>query len=233
MNPQRILVVEDDPDIQALLRYHIEQHGYRADSVADGSLAADAARRMRPSLILLDLMLPGLDGLEVCRRLKSDPQTAAIPIIMVTARDEEADIVSGLELGAVDYICKPFRPREVMARIRAALRRDAPPEADTDAPPLRYRELLMDPVSHQATLHGEPVTLTAGEFRLLFFLAARPGRVFTREQIINAVRGEDYAVTDRSVDVQVAGLRRKLDDFGTALETVRSIGYRMKPLPEQ
>jgi Response regulators consisting of a CheY-like receiver domain and a winged-helix DNA-binding domain len=249
-----ILIIEDDRDIQELLRYHLEKHGYHPESIDNG---ADALARLLPrraaaagasishsplpipQLILLDLMLPGIDGLEICRALKTDPATSAIPIIMVTARGEEADIVSGLELGATDYICKPFRPREVMARVKAALRRaDAPPSApdstassaadDADAETLEHLTLRLDPSRHEASNSGAPIELTAGEFELLRFFMRKPGRVYTRDQIIDAVRGDDYAVTDRAVDVQIMGLRRKLGDSGRLIETVRGVGYRLK-----
>lgn len=225
MKQQRVLVVEDEEDIQSLLRYHLEKHGYRVECAANGAVANAAAVKFKPHLILLDLMLPGMDGLEICRRLKADPATAAVPVIMLTARSEEADIVAGLELGAIDYICKPFRPREVMARVRAGLRRldTAPRNAAVSC-----LGLSIDPERHEARLDDAPLDLTAGEFRLLHLLAGQPGRVFTRDQIIDAVHGDDYAVTDRAVDVQILGLRRKLGAFGTSIETVRGIGYRMK-----
>ena len=228
MKQHRILVVEDDRDIQELLRYHLEKHGYLVEGVANGAQVAAAVKKFTPDLVLLDLMLPGMDGLEVCRMLKANPASAAIPVIMVTARGEEADIVTGLELGAIDYICKPFRPREVMARVKAGLRRVT--EARDDKAAVAYLGLRIDPAHHAVTIDGQPVELTAGEFRLLHYLAKRPGRVFTRDQIIDGCRGDDYSVTDRAVDVQVVGLRRKLGDYGQYVETVRGVGYRMKGL---
>ena len=226
MKQQRILVVEDDRDIQELLRYHLEKHGYQTECVANGAFAVVAVGKLPPDLILLDLMLPGMDGLEVCRKLKADPATAQVPIIIISARGEEADIVAGLELGAIDYVCKPFRPREVMARVKTGLRR-ATRESD-DNTVVTYLGMRIDPECHAVTIDGEQVNLTAGEFRLLQYLAKRPGRVFTRDQIIDAVRGDDYAVTDRAVDVQIVGLRRKLGDYGQYVETVRGVGYRMR-----
>ena len=225
-----ILIVEDDRDIQELLRYHLEKHGYAPEIIANGAAAQAAAKKNRPALILLDLMLPGLDGLEVCRALKTDPATAAIPIIMVTARDDEADIVTGLELGAIDYVTKPFRPRELIARVKSALRRTdassaSPDTADTET--LAHRNIRLDSARRAVYIDNAPVELTAGEFELLRFLMRRPGRVFTRDQIIDAVRGDDYAVTDRAVDVQIVGLRRKLGLAGAHIETVRGVGYRM------
>ena len=231
MKQQRILVVEDDRDIQELLRYHLEKHGYAVECAANGANVPPMAKKSPPNLILLDLMLPGMDGLEVCRQLKAAPATAGIPVIMVSARGEEADIVTGLELGAVDYICKPFRPREVMARVKAGLRRVA--DERSDAAAVNYLGLRVDPARHAATIDGQPLDLTSGEFRLLLYFAKRPGRVFTRDQIIDAVRGEDYSVTDRAVDVQIVGLRRKLGGYGAHVETVRGVGYRMRALDSE
>ncbi len=228
MKQQRILVVEDDRDIQELLRYHLEKYGYQVEGVENGGHVAAAVKKFSPDLILLDLMLPGMDGLEICRMLKGDAGTASIPVIMVTARGEEADIVTGLELGAIDYICKPFRPREVMARVKAGLRRVIE-ERNSDAV-VTYLGMRIDPARHAVIIDAQPVDLSAGEFRLLHYFAKRPGRVFTRDQIIDAVRGDDYSVTDRAVDVQIVGLRRKLGDYGQYVETVRGVGYRMKAI---
>ena len=222
-----ILIVEDDHDIQELLRYHLEKHGYAPEIIANGAAAQAAAKKKRPALILLDLMLPGLDGLEVCRGMKADPATAAIPIIMVTARDDEADIVTGLELGAIDYVTKPFRPRELIARVKSALRRSDASSPPSDSETLTHRNIRLDSARRAVYIDNAPVELTAGEFELLRFLMRRPGRVFTRDQIIDAVRGDDYAVTDRAVDVQIVGLRRKLGNAGAHIETVRGVGYRM------
>jgi two-component system, OmpR family, alkaline phosphatase synthesis response regulator PhoP len=176
-------------------------------------------------LVLLDLMLPGMDGLEVCRKLKADPQTQAIPVVMLTAKGEESDIVAGLELGAEDYITKPFSPRLLVARARAILRRRTEAQPEEKAV-IKIDDLAIDPGRRSVTVRGKDVTLTETEFRLLHLLARRPGWVFTRNQIIDAVRGEDCAVTDRSVDVHVVGLRRKLGPCGKRVETIRSVGYR-------
>jgi DNA-binding response OmpR family regulator len=172
-------------------------------------------------------MLPGMDGLELTRRLKSAPQTRDLPIVMLSAKGEEADIVAGLELGADDYITKPFSPRVVMARVRSVLRRRIQPPAETDDV-LRIHELVIHPGRRSVTADGVPLDLTFTEFQVLAFLARRPGWVFTRTQIVDAVRGDDYPVTDRSVDVQIVGLRKKMGPAGHYIETVRGVGYRFK-----
>jgi len=192
-----------------------------------GEDALAKARADAPSLIVLDLMLPGLDGLDVCRILTNDPRTAHIPIIMVTARGEEADIVTGLELGADDYVTKPFSPRVLLARIRAVLRKRAA-RADEGNAVLKRDDLLIDPGRHKVLIGDREIELTHTEFGLLHLLAKRPGWVFTRNQIIDNVHGDEYPVTDRSVDVQIVGLRRKLGDYGNYIETVRGVGYRFK-----
>jgi len=186
-----------------------------------------AVRKDRPDLILLDIMLPGLDGLDLCRLLKQNQDSASIPIVIITARGEESDIVAGLELGADDYITKPFSPRVVAARVRAVLRRPRQ-AAVCDGDMVKIHELVIHPGKHEVTVGGEHVNLTATEFQVLHFLAQRPGWVFTRYQIVDAVHGTDYAVTDRSVDVQIAGLRKKLGRVGDYIETVRGVGYRFK-----
>jgi len=221
-----ILVVDDEEDIRELVRYNLARHGYDVVAVASGEAALSAARARPPDLVVLDLMLPGLDGLEVCKQLKQESRTAHVPVVMLTAKGEEADVVAGLELGADDYVTKPFSPRVLAARVKAVLRR--PRETAAAGAVIRSGDLVINPGRHEVLVDGEPVALTATEFRLLQFLAGRPGWVFTRDQIINAVRGEDYAVTDRSVDVQIAGLRRKLGPAGKRIETVRGVGYRFQ-----
>ncbi len=227
MAHESILVVDDEEDILELLRYNLAREGYRVTCVASGEEALKAARSSLPDLILLDLWLPGMDGLEVCRRLKGEARTRDLPIIMLTAKGEEADIVAGLELGADDYITKPFSPRVLLARIRTVLRRrTAAPLAETA--PLRVHQLVIDPGRHEVLLEGRPLDLTLMEFQLLHLLSRRPGWVYTRSQIVQGVHGEDYAVTERSIDVHMVGLRKKLGPFGKYLETVRGIGYRLK-----
>ena len=220
----RILVVDDEDDLLELLRYNLTREGYQVTCVATGEDALRNVRRQAPELIVLDLMLPAIDGLEVCRRLKGESKTRDIPIIMLTAKSEESDIVAGLEHGADDYIAKPFSPRVLMARVKALLRRRET-ELDTT---IRVHELSIHPGRHEAILAGAALELTYTEFALLQFLAKRPGWAFTRTQIVDAVKGEDYPVTERSVDVQVAGLRKKLGVHGSYIETVRGVGYRFR-----
>lgn len=225
---ERILVVDDEEDLLELVNYNLSKEGYRVQCVGTGEEALEEARQSLPDLIVLDLLLPHVDGLEVCRLLKSDPKTASIPIIMLTAKSEEADVVAGLELGADDYLTKPFSPRVLLARIKALLRRKANKEPVDDTGTIRVRQLVIHPGRHEVLLKGLPVDLTYTEFKLLHFLARKPGWAFTRGQIVDAVKGEDYPVTERSVDVQVVGLRKKLGDFGSNIETVRGVGYRFK-----
>jgi len=228
MAKEKILVVEDDDDILQLLKYNLAKDGYRVTGVDSGEEALKAVKLSTPDLILLDLMLPGVDGLEVCRELKRDGRTGKIPIIMLTAKGEEADIVTGLELGADDYITKPFSPRVVLARVRTVLRRrQTEPLAAEE--PIKIHEIVIHPGHHEVLVEDRPfVDLTVTEFRLLYMLASRPGWVFSRAQIVKGVHGDDYPASDRSVDVQIVSLRKKLGSCGKYLETVRGIGYRFK-----
>lgn len=227
MSKNHIFAVEDEEDILELLRYHLTRDGYTVTTAMNGEDALAAIPKTMPDLVLLDLMLPGIDGLDVCRNLKREAKTTAIPIVMVTAKGEESDVVAGLELGADDYIAKPFSIRIVLARVRAVLRRKREPATDPSAM-LRVHDITIDPRRREVMVKGKPVELTFTEFGLLHFLAGRPGWVMTRDQIIDAVRGEDYAVTDRAVDVQIVGLRKKLGKCADYIETVRGVGYRFK-----
>jgi two-component system phosphate regulon response regulator PhoB len=227
MSRENILIIEDDEDIQELVQYNLAREGYRPAGVLSGEEGLKAVRSGEPDLILLDLMLPGMDGLETCQILKADRNTQHIPIVMLTAKGEEADVVTGLELGADDYITKPFSPRVLIARIKAVLRRASTAEISEDDL-LKHGELIIDPGRHRVTAGGKNVDLTHTEFQLLHLLARRRGWVFTRYQIVDAIKGEDYPVTDRSVDVQIAGLRKKLGKCGSYIETVRGVGYRFK-----
>ncbi len=233
MLKQSVLVVEDDDDIRELVSYNLLKEGYQVAGVASGEDALAAIAAKPPDLILLDLMLPGLDGLSVCRQLKGNPATEPLPVVMLTAKGEEADIVAGLNLGADDYVTKPFSPKVLLARVQAVLRRAAADravgeEAEEPAETVEIRELTIHVGRHEVSVEGEPVELTATEFKLLHFLAQRPGWVFTRQQILDGVHGDTYAATDRAVDVQVVGLRRKLGPAGSYIETVRGVGYRFK-----
>lgn len=227
MVKKHLFIVEDEPDIAELLSYNLAREGYEVTVAARGDQALAEIPRKKPGLVLLDLMLPGVGGLELCRLLKANPETAGIPVIMVTAKGEELDVVVGLEMGADDYIIKPFSMKVVLARVRAVLRRreKAPVAADEL---LRVHDITINPGRHEVLCGKMVVELTASEFRLLHFLARRPGWVFTREQIVDGVKGEDYAVTDRAVDVQMVSLRRKLGKRGDYIETVRGVGYRFK-----
>jgi two-component system phosphate regulon response regulator PhoB len=227
MAKQSILVVEDEEDIRELISYNLAREGFKVSSVASGEAALKSVKDAPPDLVLLDLMLPGLDGLEVCRQIRAHSASSRVPVLMVTAKGEEADVVTGLELGADDYIVKPFSPRVLLARVRAALRRGDAPKVDPGAT-ITIGELSINPGRHEVTVKGELLELTLTEFRMLHLLASRPGWVFTRYQIIEAIHGENYLVTDRSVDVQVVGLRKKLGSAGQSIETVRGIGYRFK-----
>jgi len=227
MSKEKILVVDDEDDILELVGFNLSREGFKVISASTGEKALDLVRKEIPDLIVLDLMLPGIDGLEVTRRLKGYIESREIPIVMLTAKGEEADIVTGLELGADDYITKPFSPRVLVARIKAVLRRKRQePALGEDV--LRIHDILIHPGRHEVFVNEMPVKLTFTEFGILNFLARRPGWVFTRSQIVDAVRGDDYYVTDRSVDVQIVGLRKKLGDAGKYIETVRGVGYRFK-----
>jgi len=232
---QSVLVVEDEEDIRELVRYNLLKEGYQVAGVRSGEDALSAVEAKPPDLILLDLMLPGLDGMSVCRKLKANPQTASIPVVMLTAKGEEADIVAGLNMGADDYVTKPFSPKVLLARVRAVFRRAAADldqrddeEDDEENETIKIRDLMIHPGRHEVCVRGKPVELTATEFKLLYFLARRPGWVFTRMQILDGVHGDNYAITDRAVDVQIVGLRRKLGSVGSYIETVRGVGYRFK-----
>jgi two-component system phosphate regulon response regulator PhoB len=227
MSKESVLLVDDEEDILELLEYNLRKDGYRICTAATGEAALKAVRAQPPDVILLDLMLPGLDGLEVCRILKGDARTRPIPIIMLTAKGEEADIVTGLELGADDYITKPFSPRVLSARVKAVLRRKVVEPTD-DKSVLKVHDLVIHPGRHEVLCKGGAVELTNTEFRILHLLARRPGWVFTRYQIINGVQGEEVAVTDRSVDVHIVSLRRKLGPCGEYIETIRGVGYRFR-----
>lgn len=227
MSKEKILVVDDEEDILELVRYNLFKNGYLVTCVSSGEQAMAKLRDETPNIILLDLMLPGMDGLDVCRNLKTNPATMNIPIIMITAKGEDADIVTGLELGADDYLTKPFSPRVLLARIRAILRRNKQDELD-ETSVLKTHDIVVNPARHEVLVKGQQLVLTATEFGILHFLARRPGWVFSREQIISAVKGDDYPVTERSVDVQIVGLRKKLGESGDLIETVRGVGYRFK-----
>jgi two-component system alkaline phosphatase synthesis response regulator PhoP len=227
MPKETILIVEDEAPIQELLQYNLERVKYTVHKLDSGEEVVSTAEKIQPDLILLDIMLPGMDGLEVCKLLKSTPPTAHIPIIMLTAMSDDADIVAGLELGADDYVTKPFSPRVLLARVKTALRHKKSP-VKNESEHIHVHSIFIDLSRHKVLADEKEVALTYTEFKVLKLLANQPGRVFTRYQIVNEVHGEDYPVTDRSVDVQIVGLRKKLGNIGSVIETVRGIGYRLK-----
>jgi len=229
MGKEHILVIEDEEDILAVIHYNLAKEGYRVTSRTTGEEGLQAARDSSPDLVVLDLMLPGIDGMEVCRRLRKDPATARIPVVMLTARGEESDIVGGLETGADDYVTKPFSQKVLSARLKSVLRRrEQERQSQEGGAPIKVHELAIHPGRNEVLVAGETVELTYTEFRVLSLLASRPGWVFSRTQIVDAVRGEGYAVTDRTVDVQIVGLRKKLGECGRYIETVRGVGYRFR-----
>lgn len=228
-----ILIVDDEESIRTLIRFNLERAGYQTTEASTGCKALEAARGGGIGLVVLDLMLPDMGGLDVCRLLKKDEETSSIPIVMVTARTEDDDIVKGLELGADDYITKPFSPRVLVARVKSVLRRRMQDGA-ADSPIVRCGMLSIDKARHEAAINGKAMDLSATEFDILLFLSRHEGQVFSRRQIIDAIKGDDYPVTERSVDVQILSIRRKIgaltDD--ELVETIRGVGYRMRDSEE-
>lgn len=225
---KQILVIEDDPDILELLQYNLTKDGYRVFTATDGERGIAEATKQKPKLIILDLMLPGIDGLAVCKRLKSQAETAAIPVIMLTAKSEESDVVVGLELGADDYMTKPFSPRELVARVRAIERRvEGKREARADEL-IRVGDLAIDQTRHEVKFRGGPLALTLAEYRLLEMLASSPGRVFSRDQLLDRITGGEAVVIDRNVDVHIRAIRKKLGEDVDLIATVRGVGYKCR-----
>lgn len=231
MAKKRILIIEDDRDINELIRYNLEREGFDVISLYDGSQAFDVVATRKPDLVLLDLMLPEIDGLEICRQIKEDPQTKKTPIIMITAKGTEADIVIGLSLGADDYLPKPFSPTVLLARIKAVFRRiDSSQESENKENIRHWDDLTLDISKHKITFKNRVIELTSIEFDIFEFLSRAPGRVFTREQILDGVWQEGKSIVDRAVDVHIRGLRKKLGAADEYIETVRGVGYRFKDL---
>lgn len=228
MKREKILVVEDEADLREVLSYNLTRDGYRVVTAENGAEGLRKARKEAPDLLLLDLMLPDLDGVEICRRLKKDPLTSTLPIIMVTAKSEEPDVVLGLGVGADDYVAKPFSPRTLLARVKAVLRRGPQREEVGATRRIVRGPLSIDADRHEARLDGELVRFTATEFRLVHFLALHAGRVFTRDQLMRRVMGEDVILVDRNVDVHVRAVRAKMGEHRDMLETVRGVGYRFR-----
>jgi len=224
MGKPTILVVDDEEDIRELVELNLAREGYGVLTCETGEDALKLAGAKLPNLVILDLMLPGIDGLEVCRKLKSDPKTERIPIVILTAKGDDADIVSGLELGAEDYVTKPFSGKVLVARVRRILRGAVGRTGESAF--IKIHELIIDPARRRVSVKGKPIELTFTEFNVLYTLARRPSLVFTRYQIVDAMHGDDYLVTDRAVDVQIVSLRKKLGPCGKYIETVRGVGYR-------
>jgi two-component system, OmpR family, alkaline phosphatase synthesis response regulator PhoP len=231
-----ILIVEDEPEIADLIRFHVEREGLKAKIVHSGRIAMSVIERDPPMLVVLDLMLPDLDGLEVCRRLKWEAKTRQIPVLIVSAKGEESDVITGIELGADDYVTKPFSPKVLLARLKNILRRrhehtSGATGQDSDEIVKRINlangELVIDLDRHVVLVDGAAVDLTLSEFGILHYLAERPGFVRTRDQIIKSVHGDDRVLSSRTIDVHVTALRRKLGRLGSMIETVRGVGYRL------
>jgi two-component system alkaline phosphatase synthesis response regulator PhoP len=233
-----ILLIEDQPDLSELISFNLTREGFSVHARPDALGILDAVLALSPQLIILDLMLPGLNGYDACKLIKQNARTQDIPILIISAKSEEADIVTGLELGADDYLPKPFSPRVLVARVRALLRRTQPTQSAVTPSTLPHDEdseevktlhgLSIDPNAHEVRYEGQPISLTVSEFKALEFLAQKPGWVFSRYQIVEAIRGENYFVTDRTIDVLMVGLRKKLGKIGSIIETVRGVGYRLK-----
>ena len=228
-----ILVIDDEPDICQLIEYNLVREGFRVILAENGEIALKYAEEHSPDVIVLDLMLPGLDGLEVCKILKSDPKTSDILILMLTAKSEETDIIVGLELGADDYMTKPFSPKILTARVRALLRRKTSAIEEKSGRLLQFGELTIDSDFRTIIVSGEPVAMTATEFDIVYYLAKKPGWVFSRMQIVDDIKGDDYPVTDRSVDFHIAAIRKKLGANRKLIETVRGVGYRFKRIDDE
>ncbi|MGA0805060.1 MAG: response regulator [Pseudohongiellaceae bacterium] len=227
MSKKKIVIIEDEPDILEVLSYNLKREGYEIHTASDGIRGLALVRKQVPDLVLLDLMLPGMDGVEICSSIKKDAQTHGTLIIMVTAKGEESDIVLGLGVGADDYITKPFSPRELVARVKAVLRRGVLVEKASTQEVIVLGELVIDSSKHKVVYAGREIKLTATEFRLLHFLASYPGRVFSREQLLNKALGDDVVIVDRNIDVHIRGIRKKMDVEPPLIETIRGVGYRM------
>ncbi|MFT5012380.1 MAG: two-component system alkaline phosphatase synthesis response regulator PhoP [Dinoroseobacter sp.] len=225
MGRSKIVVIEDEPDIVEVMCYNLQREGYQVSSATRGDEGLELVRNQSPALVLLDLMLPGMDGLTVCQQIKSDPLTRSTPVIIVSAKGEESDVVIGLGLGADDYISKPFSPREMLARVKAVLRR-GPLQEQQKNDRIMVKGLVIDPGRHEVRASGELVRLTATEFKLLHQLASQPGRAYSREQLLNRIVGEGVVVVDRNIDVHIRSVRKKLGELGEMIQTIRGVGYR-------
>jgi two-component system phosphate regulon response regulator PhoB len=226
MNRKKIVVIEDEPDIVEVVSYNLKREGYNVLSVERGDEGLNLVRNQSPNLVILDLMLPGMDGLSICQQMKSDPLVRDIPVIIISGKGEESDVVIGLELGADDYLTKPFRGRELVARVKAVLRR-GPTQEDQTRERIVVNNLLIDVARHEVRVDDELINLTATEFKILYQLASQPGRAFTREQLLNRVVGLGVVVVDRNIDVHILAVRKKLGDAAKMIQTIRGVGYRL------
>jgi phosphate regulon transcriptional regulator PhoB len=228
LKTEKIVVIEDETDILEVIAYNLKREGYDVITSTSGEDGLEKIEKSKPNLVVLDLMLPEVDGIELCRKIKSDPLTQSIPVIMVTAKGEESDVVLGLGVGADDYVTKPFSPRELTARVKAVLRRSKSKGESDRRERVAFEGVVIDPQRHEVRVDGEAVLLTATEFRLLHFLALHPGRVFTRDHLLTRVIGDDAIVIDRNIDVHVRAIRKKLGTRRELIETIRGVGYRFK-----
>jgi len=230
MSKKKIVIIEDEPDILEVLSYNLKREGFDVYSATNGTLGLSLVEKELPDLLLLDLMLPGLDGIEICSTIKNNPATQNTLIIMVTAKGEESDIVLGLGVGADDYITKPFSPKELVARVKAVLRRGQLVDTVPPTEKVKVGDLVIDTSKYEVTIGGKEVRLTATEFRLLHYLASNPGRVFSREQLLSRAMGDEVVVVDRNIDVHIRGIRKKMDIDPPLIETIRGVGYRLRDL---
>ncbi len=228
MSNERILVVEDEADLREVLSYNLRREGFRVFLAGTGRDALESARARKPDMILLDLMLPDVDGLEVCRLVRQDPGIAGTPIIMLTAKSEETDVIIGLGVGADDYIPKPFSVKELVARVKAVMRRGGHEQPEADRRAVRHGPLEIDPARHEVRVDGTYVQFTATEFRLLLFLVSRPGRVYERDTLLRRVLGDDAIRIERNIDVHIRSIRKKLGVHRNIVETVRGVGYKCR-----
>jgi DNA-binding response OmpR family regulator len=228
MSNKKIVIIEDEPDILEVLSYNLKREGFEVFTAINGTLGLSLVEKELPDLVLLDLMLPGMDGIEICSTVKKNPATQNTLIIMVTAKGEESDIVLGLGVGADDYISKPFSPKELVARVKAVLRRGALVETTSQTDKVEVGQLAIDSSKYEVIIEGREVRLTATEFRLLYYLASNPGRVFSREQLLSRAMGDDVVVVDRNIDVHIRGIRKKMGMEPPLIETIRGVGYRLR-----
>ena len=226
MTKPLIIVVEDEPDIREIMLYNLRREGYEAEGFESGSEGLEAIRAKQPNLVILDLMLPGMDGLTVCQQVRAEAAIKATPIIIVSAKEEESDVVIGLGLGADDYVPKPFSPRELLARVKAVLRRSQQADQGDQHERVVIGDLVIDLEKHSVSIGGQLVKLTATEFKLLYQLASHPGRAYTREQLLNRVVGDGVVVVDRNIDVHIRAVRKKIGNYADHIQTVRGVGYR-------